>query len=81
MSFYDSMILSTYFLCVEGLCLEAVDVDVIFRSPSKQTMNITNFLVWEITFLHYFIVMRDTALVESVSGILYSFFTKVIMTL
>ena len=81
MSLYDSTILSTCFCCIEGFCVEAMDVAVIFRYSSERTMKSTNLPVWEITFLHCFAVMRDTAVAGSASSILQSFFTKVIMTL
>ena len=70
MYLYASMIVSTCFCSVEGLCVDLVDVVLIFCSPSEQTTKSMNLSIWEITFLHYFIAMRDTAVEESVFGIL-----------
>ena len=51
-------------------CVEVVDVVATFHLLSERIMERMNFLVWEITFLHCLVVMRDTTVLGTASGIL-----------
>lgn len=70
-SLYSSTTLSICFYCVEISRTKVVAVVVTtFRSPSDRIIKRNNLPVWEITFLHYFAKIKETALVRTHSSIL-----------
>ena len=75
MSPYSSKTLSIYFFRNEDPCLEVVAT--IFFLPWGWIIRKTNFLVWEMRLLHFFVVTKEIAVGGGTSGILYNLFPKV----
>jgi hypothetical protein len=78
---YDFTTLSNYLCCVELTYALVIDVPVIFRLTSEKTMKRKKFPLLEITFLHYLVVFKETKIVGTTFGILYSFPPKVTLIL
>jgi hypothetical protein len=81
MSLYSSMISSTCFCCKERLCIEVMNVATIFFSLGAQITKNMNFLVYEMTLLHFLADIKEIAVGSVTFGILYNCLPKVIITL
>ena len=78
MSPYSSTTLSICFCHAEEPCLEVVAI--IFFLPWGWIIRKTNFLVWEMSLLHFFVVTKEILGGSGTSGILYNLFPKVTIT-
>ena len=75
MSPYSSTTLSICCCRAEEPCLEVVAT--VFFLPSGQIVKKINFLVWEMSLLHFFAVTKEIMGGSGISGILYKVFPKV----
>ena len=75
---YSSTTLSTFFCRAEKPCLEVVAT--VFFLPLGQIIWKKNFLVWEMSLPHFFVVTKEIVGGGGTSGILYNLFPKVTIT-
>ena len=81
MSLYSSPIPSTCFCYKERLCVEVTNVATTFCLLWAWITKKKNFPIWEMTFLHCLVEIKEITLGGTASSILYNFLFKVIITL
>ena len=78
MSPYSSTTLSICCYHAEEPCIKVMAI--VFFLPWRQIFRKTNFLVWEMSLLHFFAVTKEIVGGGGTSGILYNLFPKVTIT-
>ena len=80
MVLYYFMIVSLYCCCVEEPFMSVMDVATIFPFLWERTIQKMNFLVWEMSLLHFLVVIKEVAVGGATSSILYNELPKEIIT-
>lgn len=75
------MTLSTYFYCMGEPFPGAMDVGTIFTFLWERIWKKRNFWVWEMILLHFLTNIKEMMVGRATSGVMYSLFPKVIITM
>jgi hypothetical protein len=73
--------MSTFFCYKERLCVKVMDVVVTFYLLGAHITKKMNFLVYEMTLLHFLVDIKEIEVCDTTSGILYNCLPKVMITL